>query len=323
MAFPILKYLALNPASNKLNISNATEIDRDTVHKSLKLLAKAELVYVANKKNPVVMQYAVSPRGIIALLQAHPDHVEVTKTDLAKLAEKHRSFLPLIFEKWADFPEDLAYPLLFYAVKKTADEVGFLRELSQGKQPEELERFQRNEVLHKHRIYEFMFHKAWADPWLEDDESCARWFWTVKGDDQLLKAAAAEIDRVHLRAQEDIQMLENDLRMLQLEDTRNRHELPDLQPGFKRVVLRLEGKHVREVFSWIDYEQALALDRGKRPPARSELLQQAIESGMKTVQLRIRMLRENRSPKEIDDAVKKLGREMRQRFHGQEEKQGL
>jgi hypothetical protein len=209
-------------------------------------------------------------------------------------------------------------------VKRAADEVGLLKELSEGKQPDADKRgsLEWNEILHRHRIYEFMFHSSWAeDGWFDDEESRARWFWTIKDDDELLKAATAELDRVRLGEQETMQRFDDDLRRLQSDRTNNKDELPTLRKGFKSLVIPFEGEDERKVFGWIDFERALALDQGRPLPSTSDLMEQAFELWTKSMDLRDEMLREGRSSKERDKAVEKLREETKQRFYGRREKQ--
>jgi hypothetical protein len=320
MAFPILKYLALNPASNKLNISNATQIDRDTIYESIGILTTANLIYVVSKRNPIVMEYAVTPRGVVALLQATPDYVKLTRGDMAKLAENHTSFLPLIFGKWKYLPEELACTLLLDAVTETANEVDLLREISEGKEVT-LDLRERDEVLHRHRIYQFMLHTAWYG-WLSDEKSSAQWFWAIRGDDQLLEAAKAEIARIRLRAQEEVQLLDDALQLLQSEEDNDKNELPRLRKGFKSVICQFRGEKAHKLGVWLDFERALALDEGRALPTPSELIKKAFELSTRSEELRDEMLREGRSAKETDEAVEKLRKEMRQSFYEREEKQG-
>lgn len=261
MCFPILKYMALkteayNPQrapggsvtaytleNTKLDVmrNGKTEkgrIDKDTIFRSLKLMEQAYLVKATEEKvcrdGRVRKKYAITPQGVVALLQGHPEHVEISKEYVRGLAEMQKSFLPLIFGKWNYFCqqqlEEEAYKILLDSAKhgEIWDQVYPLAKLNEGKNA-----YPRHwtlmiqEDVYRHGMYGGMFVIAWLN---EDEDSPwgPNWVKAIRNDKGLLEMARTELQR--LRLEEEIHAIDWD------------HELKRLDSGNLGMQLNmLEG----------------------------------------------------------------------------------
>jgi hypothetical protein len=135
-AFRILKFLALSEEGPRTayEIENAIKVRPEngaearikrpklhtpTVDAALFLLETTGLVNVTERL--ASRAYEINGQGIVALLQGHPDLVELSKDDVKELARIQEWFLPLIFRKWSGFREkgveDIAYVLLLGAAR--------------------------------------------------------------------------------------------------------------------------------------------------------------------------------------------------------------
>lgn len=136
-AFPILKFLILNPVNKKnergqtpFSIEREVHVDRPTVYEAIEMLTRADLVKVTNERSHVkgkVRTYEANEAGLIAVLQAHSRDIvlnprepekkrrcfKVTRDDARAFAqdERLRKFLPLILGKWQYFREKEAEDL--------------------------------------------------------------------------------------------------------------------------------------------------------------------------------------------------------------------
>jgi DNA-binding MarR family transcriptional regulator len=270
LAFSILKHLATHPNETPYRIERELKIDRSTVRAALKLLVKANLVTVAGKprKLPTGLErkeYKVTPQGIVALLQAHPSHIELTKRYLRDLAEKNTQFLPCIFGKWEYFieqdAEDLAYKYLLISVFHTENEIERLSGVASG---QELKRsFGSQESMHRHDIYEAMLVRA---PLFGRDES-EKWGSLIKRDEDLLSMAEKEIARLLGEAEEAVEYWDSALKDLHGEES----DAVSLVPGDPELEDTWE-----EFGEWLRYARAKALDEGRHLPTASEVTSQAL-----------------------------------------------
>lgn len=111
MSFPILKYMALKTEpvtayrleAEKLDVmrdgkTQKASIDKPTIFAALKLLERTGLIKTTDRKvckdDRVRKKYVVTPQGIVALLQAHPGHVEISKQYVRDLARNRSPFFP-------------------------------------------------------------------------------------------------------------------------------------------------------------------------------------------------------------------------------------
>lgn len=286
-AFPILKYLAVNPNRTPYAIQEELKIERHTVLDSLKLLEKANLVTITNRKKlPTGLErkeYKTTPQGIVALLQAHPEHIKLSKSDMKKIASKNTQFLPAIFGKWETFlqmkVEDVAYEYLIGAVQHTEDEIERLNEVTRG---QELKRsFATWEPMHRHDIYEAMLIRA---PMFRTHEA-EEWASIVRNDKELRAMAEKEIFRLQGEAKEGVKYWEGALKELHGEP----HGEVSLVAG------NPEDQDTWEKFDeWWKYTRAKALDEEKPLLTPSELVNQAVHEIAKEHDIR---LSKKRKPK--------------------------
>jgi predicted transcriptional regulator len=289
-AFPILNHLAVNPRATPYAIEKKVELDRPTVHAAMRALANARLVKVIERKKLptglVRKKYVVTPQGIVALLQAHPDYITLSKDDIRKLAEKQAKFLPLIFGKWKYFRErnveDLAYHFLLLSVKRTGDQVGSLLAAARSgkaessfearlaklspaaslRLPESMFRLQ--ESAHRHDIYAGVL----VRPWTFNNKDARLWAETIRGDRDLFEMAEKEVSRLRGESQEDVDFWNWCSRILRGEDRRRLVELSEDSP---RAEAAWELLHEM----W-HYQRAKALDDGKPPLTFEGLLRKSL-----------------------------------------------
>jgi DNA-binding PadR family transcriptional regulator len=189
-AFPILKFLILNPVNKKnesgqtpFSIEREVHVDRPTVYEAIEMLTKARLVKVAKEKSHVkgkIRTYDANEAGLIAVLQAHSRDIvlnprepekkwkrfKVTRDDVRAFAqdERLRRFLPQILGKWQYFKEkeaeDLAVEELLDAANRLAeiyDGVEKLLEVSKGRDYSMFDFLEADPRVLRYGIYEEIF----------------------------------------------------------------------------------------------------------------------------------------------------------------------
>lgn len=280
MAFPILKHLATNPVETPYAIEKTLKVDRPTVHGALRILVKANFIeLVSRKRLPTGLlrkEYRVTPQGIVGLLQAHPDHVKLTKEYVRVLAEKNAPFLPSVFGKWEYFREqsveDLAYKYLLISVTHTEDEVDRLSDVASGRELKHS--FGSQESMHRHDIYEGMLVRAW----MFGTDEAKKWGEVIKRDKELSSLVEKEIARLHGEAREGVKYWDGALKDFRGE----KHAVLSL------VVANSEDEEVWEEFEeWWRYARARALDEGKPLPTPEELTAQATEELLQKEGIRV------------------------------------
>ena len=280
MAFPILRYLAVNPRKTAYEIAKKakipmtktkkTEIDIPTTYSTMKLLDQAKLVrtHDAGRYNTGLMKktYDITPQGIVALLQGDPDHIKPSKEYVRNLAQQQASFLPLIFGKWEYFREqgveDLAYKYLLISVTRTEDEVDRLSDVASG---QELKRsWGSEESMHRHDLYEGML--VHASQFGTDEAE--KWGRVIKNDKELSLKAEKEIGRLRAEVQEEVEDLDGALKDLHGE--KNDAEIFVAETSE-------EGGLFQGHEEWCRYMRATALDEEKPLPRNIELTGQVME----------------------------------------------
>ena len=270
MAFSILKYLATHPNETPYRIEMELPLDRSTVRAALKLLVRANLVTVVGKPRRLPTglerkEYKVTPQGIVALLQAHPDYIELTKGYLRDLAEKNVQFLPCVFGKWKSFTQqhidDLAFKYLLISVGHTENEVDRLSEVAGGG---ELERsFGSQESMHRHDIYEVMLVHA---PLFNTDDA-EKWRSVIRHDKDLLSMAEKEVTRLRGEAVEHVKFWDGAL--IDLRGRRSTLTAMSADPEMKGLLDMF--------YEWWSYARAKALDKGSPLPTLEELIRQGLD----------------------------------------------
>jgi hypothetical protein len=281
MAFSILEHLAVHPTDTAYGIEKQAKIDRPTIRAALRILVSASLVSVASKRKlPTGLErkeYKATPQGIVALLQAHPDHIRLTKEYVRDLAAKQAAFLPLIFGKWAYFRErgveDIAFEALLLSVKGTESEVERLAIAATGKKPEDSRLTE--ECVHRHDIYEFMLCRAWNQAAFSE-EAWRRWLLTIRSHPKLLRMAEQEFRRVRVEAMGHAWSVDALFESLDAPEDEIAEE-PFMWPGGEFFAFRAGGGDEsdfteRKLEKQAKYERAKALDEGRDPPSMQELM---------------------------------------------------
>jgi DNA-binding MarR family transcriptional regulator len=288
MSFPILKYLVINPNVTPYAIEKQLDVDRPTVLASLKLLEQAGLIAVAAKNElPTGLtrkEYKATPQGVVALLQAQPTYIQITRADIQEVAAKHTEFLPLVFGKWAYFQqkraENQAYRFLLISAKHTEDEVDRLNVVARGEnlQPS----FRATESMHRHDIYEGML----ISSSMFGTDEAEEWAKVIRQDTELRSAAEKEISRLRGEAQEQVEHWDGAL-----------DDLHGKKHGFISLVSADAGQ--AEAYEYFEeywrYQRAIALDEGKPLPSAAEITEQAIEELMEKLGFRPRKKRKQKS----------------------------
>ncbi len=277
MAFPILKYLALNPDRTAYAAAKETKIDIPTTYETMRILVEAHLVKVhpEGKHTTGLLKesYSVTPQGIVALFQAIPEYVQISKTDARDIAEKQTAFLPLIFGKWKCFRdsnvEELAYDSLLIAVQHSESEVDRLAKVVNGETLEPTSDLRAKEPMHRHAIYEGMLVGAWASD-IEDDEQRERWLQVVRSDKELRAIAEGEIMRLQANDQESLEVWKLILSTLHGQSESRGYSIV---PMGSAVFGDLE-QHWK-------YMQCVALDEGGPLPVLAEMTNRALEEFLK------------------------------------------
>jgi len=261
-AFQVLEHLAVNPRKTAHGIEKDTRLDRPTVYSAVRILETAGLVDVVEKKKLptglVRKKYVVTPRGVVALLQAHPDYVRLSKDYIRRLAEKNEAFLPRIFGKWNYFREreveDLAHNFVLLGVHFTRDEVSRLLQVAKTMKAQPS--FGTQECVHRHEIYEGVL----VIPWTYNNKDAKTWLDTIRNDKELFETAENEILRVRAEREEGLNRLNEYIQML--------HGQEELEFFFG-----LEDEEAAEQFREIcQYERARAMDDGKPLPTLRDVL---------------------------------------------------
>lgn len=282
LSFPILNYLAVSDDKTAYAIEKALKIERHTVLESLSFLLKAGLVKISDRKKlPTHFEkklYRITPRGVVALLEAHPEHVKLRNQDIRDIAEKHTTFLPLVFGKWDYFRkrsvEQAACRFLLTAVQRnTASEIEVLAEIMENPQNAEfsmakvIQATQTSEPVHRHDIYEVMLVQAWAN---QDSDENTKWLEVIRGDKELIHMAEREIERLRNKIEEAQQFWIDCLATLQRKKPKYVHfDLPLFRDP--------RGEQTWEGFNAVmEYRQAKALDDGKPIPTQRDVTNSAI-----------------------------------------------
>jgi hypothetical protein len=149
-----------------------------------------------NKK--ICKTYSITPQGVVALLQAHPESIKLSVDDVAKLAKKQVTFLPLIFGKWNYFSdkklEKVASEFLLQAAKETHDEISQVEKAANGKIPRLWSGWMQ-ESVHRHDIYEYMLVRAWNNGVFYSDSGQA-WVAALRDDKELSDMFDKEVEMV-------------------------------------------------------------------------------------------------------------------------------
>ncbi len=306
MCFPILKYMALETESyspqkaqvgsvtaytlenTKLDITNNgnTErgrIDKATIFRSLKLLEQAYLIKATEEKvcrdGRVRKKYVVTPQGVVALLQGHPDHVEISKKYVSDLAEKQKSFLPLVFGKWDYFRqqqlEDQAYKVLHDSVKngEIMDMVYPLASLGRDVNPfGSAWLYIIQESVLRHGIYGFMLVLAWLD---EDKDSpwAREWLKAIRSDKDLLDTARKEVLRHRLEEEMDAIDWNHVLKEL---------DTGDLGSKLNLLEGSTDNEEDRRLYRWMyGYYVAAEIDKGATPMSFHDFAMKGIREYVK------------------------------------------
>lgn len=285
MAFSILEHLVIHPTDTAYGIEKQVKIDRPTIRAALKILVSANLISVASKRKlPTGLErreYKVTPQGIVALLQADPDHIRLTKEYVRDLAAKQTAFLPFIFGKWNYFRErgveDIAFEALLLSVKGSQSEVERLAIATTGKKPEHSRLTE--ECVHRHDIYEFMLCRAWNYAGFSE-AAWRRWLMTIRGDPKLLRMAEQEFRRLRVEAVEDAWSVDALLESLHAPEDEITEEPLDW-PGGEFFSFRAGGGDEsnvaeKQLDERAKYLRAKALDEGRDPPSRQELIVQSL-----------------------------------------------
>jgi DNA-binding PadR family transcriptional regulator len=282
-AFPILKYLAINQDRTAYAIEKELKIERHTVLDSLFYLEKTGLVKISDRKKlPTHFEkklYRITPRGIVALLEGSPEHINLRNQDIRDIAENQTTFLPLVFGKWNYFRqrgvEQLACKFLLIAVhRNTESEIERLIAAMETPRKAEspaskvIETLRTSEPVHRHDIYEIMLIRAWAH-W--DSEENERWLQVIRGDKELVHMAEREIERLREAEDEGTQFWEDCLADLRGKEPKYRH-LDPLHFG------ELESGETWEAFSAkVEDLKARALDEGKPIPKSKDVTKALLE----------------------------------------------
>lgn len=270
-AFEILKYLAINPRKTAYALEKALAIDRPTVLATLKILLSIKFVRVVDQKKLetglVRKSYNVTPTGMVALLQAHPENVSLSKEHVLEMARNYTDFLPLIFGKWNYFCErsvdDLAYKYLLgkeTSIDYSEDQIGRLAAVAQSQEPENASwTDERRETVLRHDIYARTLLSWNYGVEIGDDLDRQRWLQAIRGDSELLALAEKEVFRLRLGIQEELGRWDDILEGL--------HGLPVQR---HQILIANETSNALDVN--LNYERAKALDEQREPPTINDLL---------------------------------------------------
>lgn len=270
MAFPIIKYLTLNPDKTAYTVAKNAKIDIPTTYKTMEILVEAHFVKVRpeGKHTTGLLKesYSVTPQGIVALLQAHPEYAQISKSDVRNMAEKQTSFLPVVFGKWEMFcqkkVEDIAYKYLMIAVQHTEDEVERLSDVAEGREPRKS--FAASGPMHRHDIYETFLLRA---PMFRTSEA-EEWAGLVRNDPELRTMAEKEISRLRGEAQEGVNYWDDALKEL--------HGEPHGEVSL--VSANPEEDEIWDSFHELwKYSRAEALDEGRPLPSPGEVMGELIK----------------------------------------------
>jgi hypothetical protein len=257
LAFPILWQLALKPHQTPHALEVKCKIERHTVLDAMELLLRAGHVkfvkagrFAATGRD--IKEYDVTPHGIVALLQAHPDYQTLSSDDLKEIAEKQSAFLPLVFGKWDHFitrhQEKSARAFLLKAAKHTPSEVERLTQGLSAEPPQSIE-----EHVHRHNIYSYLFVDFNDD--IDGNES-REWLETIKADREILDMAKKEAKLLRIEAKVGLDALDDYLKAL-----RSKGDVPSPVGGFvfTRSFAEALYSDYRSFATW-------ELDRGDPPP---------------------------------------------------------
>jgi DNA-binding PadR family transcriptional regulator len=267
-SFPILKFLSVNPDKTAYAVEKQLKIERHTVLDSLELLEKAGLVKITDRKKLETglerKEYRVTPQGVVALLQGHPEYIQLSKEYVRDLAEVQKPFLPLIFGKWDTFRknkmEDTARKYLLVCVQRDKKETDRLAEVASGR--ELSPSLYATEIMHRHFIYQGMLIQS---TWFGSDES-DRWATMIRNDKEFREMAEKEILCLREEAQRELRKWDGAL-----------DELHGKRPQYTGLVLDTDGEQDYEGLAervdeiW-KYARAKALDENKPLPSLEDTI---------------------------------------------------
>jgi len=276
-AFPILKYLAMHPGKTRYVLEKELSLDKRTVRAAMEVLEKARCVKVDKaqrwKNEKTIKTYVVTPQGIVALLQSHPDYVKLSISDVGTLAEKQTAFLPLIFGKWDYFCNQKLGPtackFLLQAAKETRNEVEQLQLASNGKilpwSPWS------QDSVHRHDIYEFMLLRAWNQRWkFQERDPGEAWLIALRKDKDLSDMSDKEIVML-------TQDVESELRFLK--NCRAYFKDERVMPGFAPSGSVEQDDLWKEFKGNVRHERTKALDENRPPPTEEEIVASIMYDG--------------------------------------------